>query len=407
MFFEILRAAFQAVRANVLRSVLTTLGIIVGVASTIAVVSVVQGFSMSISSQFQSLGSNSLTIEAYTPFSERMQGQFSRLDNSDLEVVKQRIDGISYVTPILWVSSAAGGGIRYRTNTSSANILGTSSSYIFLDDWLPQQGRFIGSTDDDTRRKVVVIGEKVRQDLELPDDPRGEFIQLAGEWFKVVGIMEERGELLGFNQDDVVLVPYSAAESLLGRQRFANIQIRLRVTDVTQLDATKRKIERLLRQHRDLEPGDANDFKISTADQLLESFESVTDSITLVLGGIVAISLLVGGIGIMNIMLVSVTERTREIGINKALGATRSFILTQFLAEAIVLCLIGGLIGLGIGFLLGLGVAAMIPGFPSAAVPMWAIWLALGFSVSVGVVFGIVPAAKAANLSPIDALRYE
>ncbi len=407
MFFEILRAAFQAVRANVLRSVLTTLGIIVGVASTIAVVSVVQGFSMSVSSQFQSLGSNSLTIESYTPFSERMQGQFSRLDNSDLDIVKQRIDGISYVTPILWVSSAAGGGIRFRTNISNANILGTSSSFIFLDDWLPQQGRFIGSTDDDTRRKVVVIGEKVRQDLELSDDPRGEFIQLAGEWFKVVGLMEERGELLGFNQDDVVLVPYSAAESLLGRQRFADIQIRLRVTDVTQLDATKRKIERLLRQHRGLGPDDANDFKISTADQLLESFESVTDNITLVLGGIVAISLLVGGIGIMNIMLVSVTERTREIGINKALGATRSFILTQFLAEAIVLCLIGGLIGLGIGYLLGLAVAGMIPGFPSAAVPLWAIWLALGFSVSVGVVFGIVPAAKAANLSPIDALRYE
>ncbi len=407
MSFEIFRAAILAVRANALRSMLTTLGIIVGVASTIAVVSVVQGLSYSVSNQFQSLGSNALTIEAYTPLNERIQGKFSHLTHSDLALIRQRVEGISDVTPILVVPGSQGGGTRHRNAVSLATILGTNKNYINLDDWMPEQGRFILNQDDQTRRKVAVLGKKVVEDLELPEDPRGEFITIAGEWFKIIGVMEERGELLGFNQDDIIFIPYSAAGALIGHHRLPNLQIRLRVRDITALDSVRQKIERLLRTHRKLGRDQANDFKIQTSDQLLESFEKVTDTVTAVLGGIVAISLLVGGIGIMNIMLVSVTERTREIGINKALGATRNFILLQFLAEAVLLCLIGGLIGLGLGYGLGAAVAAVLPGFPPAQVPAWAIMLALGFSASVGIIFGIVPAAKAANLNPIDALRYE
>ncbi len=407
MGFEILRAAFIAVRANALRSMLTTLGIIVGVASTIAVVSVVQGLSYSISSQFQSLGSNALTIEAYTPLKERIQGKWSHLNYSDLELIEQRIDGIADVSPMLYVPGSSGGGTRHRNSISMAAVLGTNKNYINLDDWMPERGRFILDQDDKSRRKVAILGTKVVEDLDLPEDPRGEFITIGAEWFKVVGVMEERGEILGFNQDDIIFIPYSASRALLGHQRTPNIQIRLRVVDIEQLENVRFKIERLLRQHRKLAVGQANDFKIQTADQLLESFEKVTDTVTAVLGGIVAISLLVGGIGIMNIMLVSVTERTREIGINKALGATRNFILLQFLSEAILLCLLGGLIGLALGYGLGVTVAALLPGFPPAQVPLWAIALALSFSASVGIIFGIMPAAKAANLNPIDALRYE
>ena len=218
---------------------------------------------------------------------------------------------------------------------------------------------------------------------------------------------EGRGELMGFDQDNVIFVPYRAGRALQGHQTYTDIQIRLRVTHIEKMDTVRRKIERLLRKHRDIPEDKVNDFKIQSSDQLLESIDKVTNTVTAVLGGIVAISLLVGGIGIMNIMLVSVTERTREIGINKALGATRNFILLQFLAEAVILCLIGGFIGLGLGYGLGALVAGMLPGFPPAQVPLWAVILSLGFSASVGIVFGIVPAAKAANLDPIDALRYE
>lgn len=407
MWVEILRAAAFAIYANKLRSVLTTLGIIVGVASTIAVVSVVQGLRFSVVNQFQSLGSSALTIQAFTSSEDRAQGKIARLNYGDLELIEQRVDGITDVTPILIVGGSLNGGTKYRGQSSTATILGTNKNYIELDDWMPDTGRFILNQDDETRRRITILGRSVVDTLELPEDPRGIFITIANEWFKVVGVMEERGELLGFDQDDLIFIPYSAAQTLLGYQRATNIQIRLRVADIENLPAVREKIRRLLRDHRGLFGDQPDDFRIQTSDQLLESFETVTGLVTAVLGGIVAISLLVGGIGIMNIMLVSVTERTREIGINKALGATRNFILLQFLAEAVLLCLIGGLIGLGIGYGLGTLVAALLPGFPPAQVPIWAIALALGFSGSVGIIFGIMPAAKAANLDPVDALRYE
>jgi len=405
MFLETLMASIQAIRANLLRSILTTLGIIVGVASTIAVVSVIQGFSYSVQQQFASLGSNSLTIESHTPFADRAQGKFSRLTGSDYQVVIDRIDGISHVTPNLWIPGGSIGGISYGSNTSSSNALATSANYIHLDNWYPQIGRFITPTDDTSRRKVAIIGSTVQKDLELPEDPRGEFITIANEWFKVIGVMEAKGKMLGFDQDQIVLIPYATGQSLLGQTRWSDIQISFRVINVDELDQIKERITRLLRKHRGLKPGEPNDFKISTPEQLLESFNQITNAITAILGGIVAISLLVGGIGIMNIMLVSVTERTKEIGINKALGATRSFIMMQFLTEAIILCIIGGIIGILLGWGIGLGVAAMI-GAPSATVPLWAILLGLGFSASVGIIFGIIPASKASNLSPIDALRF-
>lgn len=407
MIVDILRSSTQSIRANLMRSALTCLGIIVGVASTIAVVSVIEGLKANINDQFEAMGSNALTIESYTPLKQRMAGKFARLNHTDLQIIQDRVDGIVDVTPILPIPGSRGGGTKYKGNVSTAMVLGTSASYINLDDWFPEKGRFILPEDDATRRRIAMIGYKVRDDLELPDDPRGEYIQIMGEWFKVAGLMEERGELLGFNQDELIMVPYSAARSLMGRSSFLNIQIRFKVVDLANLDQTREKIERLLRKKRGIKKDEIDDFKVQTADQLLENFNSFTTSITMVLGGIVAISLLVGGIGIMNIMLVSVTERTREIGINKALGATRNFIMLQFLIEAVILCLMGGLIGIAAGYGLGAAVSAMLPSFPPASVPLWAIGLALGFSASVGIVFGIAPAAKAAALDPIDALRYE
>jgi putative ABC transport system permease protein len=193
----------------------------------------------------------------------------------------------------------------------------------------------------------------------------------------------------------------------MGASRDLDIQIQLLVDDMNRQEEVKERIRRVLRQAHGLRPGEPDDFRVQTAEQLTESFNTVINMVTAVSAGIVGISLLVGGIGIMNIMLVSVTERTREIGILKALGATRQDILLQFLIEALALTMIGGLLGIAIGYGLGVMVAALLPGFPPAHVPLWAVMLSFGFCAAVGVIFGIVPAAKAAQLNPIDALRYE
>ncbi|HPF73043.1 MAG: ABC transporter permease [Rhodanobacteraceae bacterium] len=404
---ESLRSALQSIRAHTMRSFLTTLGIIIGVASVIAVVSLIQGLSYSITSKFEGLGSNSLTLRSETPFSEAIQGKRNRLTLRDFEAITHHIDDISDVTPMFQTGGDFGGTIRYRAQSTVSRVLATRRNFQDSRQIYTELGRFITDADDRSRRRVVVIGSKLRENLELPDDPVGEFIELGGEWFKIVGMTETRGEMFGFSQDDYAVIPFGTGMALSSDPLRQDIQISFNVTDVAQIDAVRDRITGLLRQLHELKPGQADDFKVETASQLTETFSSVISSVTVVLGGIVGVSLLVGGIGIMNIMLVSVTERTREIGISKALGAKRHHILLQFLIEATVLSLLGGAIGVAIGYGLGFGVAKLIPGFPDAVVPWWAVVVAFGFSTLVGVVFGLMPAAKAAKLDPIEALRYE
>jgi putative ABC transport system permease protein len=254
---------------------------------------------------------------------------------------------------------------------------------------------------------VVIIGETVRENLALPENPVGEYIRIGDEWVKVVGLGEERGQIFGQSQDNYVMLPFNTMRTLVGNQNNPDIFIQLTFTDISGLEAIRDRITTLLRTAHDLGPDDDDDFQVQTSEQLTSTFNNILSSVTLVMGGIVSISLLVGGIGIMNIMLVSVTERTKEIGICKAIGAKRHQILMQFLFESLLLCLLGGFVGLMIGYGLGLAASAAIPNFPTAVVPLWAVILAFGFSAFVGLVFGIMPAAKAANLDPIEALRYE
>lgn len=404
---ESIRSALQSIRAHGLRSFLTSLGIIIGVASVIAVVSMVQGLSASIGAQFKGMGADSLAVYANTPFEEQLQGRKNVLSMSDYDAIVENIDGISNVSPRFGPFGQFGATVRSGGHSTFTQISAVTSAYEQAYQVFPAEGRFITSSDDVSRRRICVIGSKVSEKLKLPVNPIGTFIEIGGEWFKIVGVTEARGESFGMSKDDYILIPFSVGRAIAGTEQKLDIMISFTVNDLEQLEIVQGRLTGMLRKAHKIKPGQPNDFKVETSQELTSTFDTIIATLTVVLGGIVGISLLVGGIGIMNIMLVSVTERTREIGICKALGAQRHHILLQFLIEATALSLLGGSVGLVLGYGLGFGAAAMIPDFPRAVVPWWAVGMSFGFSSLVGIIFGIMPAAKAANLNPIDALRYE
>ena len=397
------RAAFSSIRAHAFRSFLTTLGIVIGVASVIAMISIIQGLSAMIGEQFAGLGANGVTVQSFTSYEAFLAGRVARLTEEDYNLIRYRVDGLESITPIMQTQ----GQVRSGSKTAATQVIGSTYAYQEVAQYYASHGRFISDSDNQTRRRVAVIGEQVRADLSLPEDPLGEYIQFNGEWLRIIGLLEEKGEIFGQSQDNQLIIPFNTLASLQGNQRQRDLWIRLTIEDLGELDNISATITRLLRAAHNIGRDQEDDFRVQSAQQLQETVEGILNTVTVVMSGIVSISLLVGGIGIMNIMLVSVTERTREIGICKAIGAKRHHILLQFLLEALVLCLFGGLIGLVLGYGIGALAASFIPGFPPAYTPWWAIALALGFSGVVGVVFGILPAAKAANLDPITSLRYE
>jgi putative ABC transport system permease protein len=407
VFTECLRLALHDIRAHMMRSILTMLGIVIGVASVICVVSLLQGLSHSVTKELQGLGGNALTLRADTPMEDNLRGKQNRLRLSDLELLQYRVGGITSVTPVVLASAGGRMEVRNGSHMSTGQVFGSTARYQDVQQNYPKLGRFISDSDGSTRRRVAVLGEQVRRDLKLPEDPLGHFIQIGNEWFRVVGVMEPRGEVFGMSQDNFVVIPYETALALSGTTSEPDMWIGFTVEDQAQIDAIKARVTAQLRQQRKLQPGQRSDFKIESSDALEKSFESVSATVTLVVASVVGISLLVGGVGIMNIMLVSVTERTREIGIAKALGATRRFILLQFLLEAVLLAVMGGVLGICVGYLMGIGIASLIPDFPDPTVSPWAVLGACGFSALVGITFGILPASNAANLAPVEALRHE
>ncbi len=404
VLIESIRSALVSIRAHRLRSFLTSLGIIIGVGSVITVISLIQGLSATITKQFEEMGGSTLNISSKNEFKDIMRGKYNYLPATDIEQLRTRVAGIRDLNPLF---SPPGGELRFGSTSAFARVIATTPSFQAVENSFAGRGRFINQLDDDNARRVAVIGTKIIETLHLPEDPVGQFILYNKEWFKIIGVMEKRGEVFGFSRDDYMIIPFRTGQSLIGNSRQVDIRITVSLQDMSRVEETKDRIAATLRAAHRLKPEAQDDFEISSSEEMQKKFAEISATVTLVAAGIVGIALLVGGIGIMNIMLVSVTERTREIGICKAIGARSRDIMMQFLIEAVTLSVMGGAIGLAFGYGLGFSIAKLIPNFPDAVVPWWAVALAFLFSAGVGIVFGVVPASKAAKLDPIDALRYE
>jgi putative ABC transport system permease protein len=405
VFLENFRLALAALRANAMRSMLTTLGIVIGVAAVIAVVSIVQGLQFMITKELQGVGATYMDVRAdLGRRGPEMVARDVKLTWDDGKAIRDRIPGIRRITPVVVGRSQVKYGDRKYTPGA---ILGVNQDYQEVANAATDRGRFFSTIDLGNRRKVVVLGQKVVDELALEPDPVGKQVYVGSYPATVIGVMEKKGQAVGDDLDDRVFVPFDAAVSLFGRNAGDLVQLRLQARSTEDVEPVKDGITHLLRQRHHLDKDRPDDFKVRVQDEILKTVSTVLGSVTAVVSGIVGVALLVGGIGIMNIMLVSVTERTREIGVRKAVGARRQDVLVQFLIEAVTLSLVGGGIGVALGYGLGAFVARLLPDWPPAHVPLWAVGLAFGFSALVGIFFGIYPAGKASRLDPIDALHYE
>lgn len=401
--WEHLRASFRSLWQNRLRSLLTTLGILIGVTAVIAMVSVGQGAQQDIRSRIEGLGTNLLTVipgSSRTGIARGGTGSAPTLTMADAEAIRNTIPEITGVAPEI----SARFQVKYNRNNWRTNVVGTTPDYLLVRKWNLSAGSFFTVADLNMRKNVCVIGQDIILNLFDSGDPLGKTIRINNFPFRVIGILEPRGGGGFGSRDDIILIPVTIAiRRVTGDDKLNSISIS--VSSKEKMEEVREQTATLLRYLHRLLPGVEDDFTIISQEDLLQTMEGVSATLTILLASIAGISLLVGGIGIMNIMLVSVTERTREIGIRKAIGARRKDIMAQFLTEAVLLSLTGGFAG----WLLGAAASRMITavGNITTIITPGTVILALGFSVAVGIFFGIYPARKASRLDPIQALRYE
>jgi putative ABC transport system permease protein len=400
---ESIRIARRSLTGSKMRSALTMLGVIIGVGAVITMISIGRGAKADISERIKSLGSNVLAIRPGSQrFGMRRFGRGSRmtLKYDDAKLLDERGEYIAYVAPE--VSSRA--QVKYGNKNDNIDIIGTTPEYQRVQNSYVEKGSFFTQTDVLYKERVCIVGKTVVEDIFEGADPVGKQLRINNIAFRVVGVMEEKGSMGPWDQDNRVFIPVTTAlKRLFGRDYLG--QINVEVTSKDKMEAAQQEIETLLRRQHKLSANKESDFNVEDQKAFLETLEETGRSFTYLLAGIAAVSLIVGGIGIMNIMLVSVTERTREIGTRKAVGAKRRDILMQFLVESLVLSLIGGTVGifLGIG---GARLISRMAGWRTVISPD-AILVAFLFAASVGIVFGVYPAWKASRLNPIEALRYE
>ena len=402
LFKETLFVALTAVRANLFRSILTTLGIIIGVASVITMVALGEGAQAAMQERIQSMGSNLLTIVPGASQSggvSRAEGQ--EMTPDDARAVKSACSVCSDVVPEMSRQLQ----VTYMDKNAQTNIVGTTPSYLTVRNFQLAAGRFFHNGEVQGRRRVAVLGYGVPSQFGIrPEDIIGQQIRIKSMPFEVIAVLAEKGQSGWNNPDDQILIPLDTAQfRLFGTARLRSITAQVQSPDA--IDRAMSQIEKALRREHKLRPGKENDFSIRNQLDALETFQESQRIFRMLLLGIASVSLLVGGIGIMNIMMVSVTERTREIGVRKAMGAKRKVILLQFLIESLVLCLLGGALGIGLGSAAAVVMSKTL-GWRLIITPA-SVLISFSFAALVGLFFGIYPAGKAARLDPIAALRYE
>jgi putative ABC transport system permease protein len=402
--FQTVPSALSALRANKGRSVLTTLGIIIGVAAVIAIVALGEGASASVATSLAGLGTNLLTITPGSTSSGGAQsgaGNATTLKSTDADAIGKKISGLNGVSPVVSGSVQ----VIYSNQNWSTRVYGVLPAYLTINDWKIASGAAFSAQDNSQSKNVAVLGQTVVTNLFTNgQSPVGQLIRIRNVPFTVIGVLASKGSNGFQDQDDTVMIPFQTGQVRLFGASSIN-QIVVQVTDSSTMTTVSDEITTLLRQQHKLQSTAAADFSIRNNADTISRVSSVTSTMTTLLGGVAAVSLVVGGIGIMNIMLVSVTERTREIGIRLAIGAQPSDVLAQFLVEAVVLSVLGGVIGIA----LGAGVALLLPVVAGYAtvLPWNAIAYSFGVSAAIGMFFGIYPARKASQLDPITALRYE
>jgi putative ABC transport system permease protein len=411
LFSENFKIAIRALRANKLRSVLTMLGIVIGVATVVALLSIGKGATASITSEVQSSGTNLLTVSAGRSQMGAPDGgasqQESHLYYSDYELLQSGlVDNVTLIVPAYQSSYI----IKFGDESFSVSVTGVTEDYQEVRSYDVANGRFITDGDNKSQAFVAVLGSQTAEDLFGSLSPIGKTVSVNGIKFEVVGVLESKGSGFG-SSDDAVFIPlqtgyvklFGSTATFNDKKTIDNIYVSVETTEM--MDTVSAQIEYMIRRSHKLAASDELDFSVQNQTDTLETLSSITGTLTAFLGAIAGISLLVGGIGIMNIMLVSVTERTKEIGLRKAVGATKNQIRTQFLIETMTLSVLGGVMGI----LLGVGLASIVTltGLITAVITADSILLAFFFSLAIGVFFGLYPAFRAANLHPMEALRYE